>query len=505
MNWFEVDKAGLAKLLDRKGGKQFAVFELVQNAWDENTTKVSVVMKPVVGKRQVRITVTDDNPEGFKNLTHAFTLFAESTKKADPTKRGRFNLGEKLVLACCVEAEISTTTGTIVFNDEGRSRSYRKTEAGSVFDGYLKMTNDEYEEICKAVKSLIPPDHISTTFNGVELVKRQPIAAVEATLPTEIADEEGVLRRTARKTTVRVYKTLDGEKAAIYEMGVPVVEFDEEDGDEFHVEVCQKIPLNMDRDNVPPAYLSQLRTLTLNATFNQLDAEDAKATWVRDAASSKDADPAAIEKVMTLRYGDKRVAYDPSDPEANRKAMSLGYTVVSGGSLTSGEWSNVRSSGTILPAGQVTPTSRAMFSPDGEPPLSESEWTEGMKRVAKFAKWVAKMAAGVKDLDVYVYHRLTSDVGSAPGACYGRSGDRAGSICFSLQKLGHAFFNDFPKGCNSHGNAYVRVLDLLIHELAHHFSDNHLSDEYYSACTHMGAVLTALALTDRSLFPYKPE
>ncbi len=31
--WFNVDKKGLAKLLEQRG-KAFAVFELVQNAWD---------------------------------------------------------------------------------------------------------------------------------------------------------------------------------------------------------------------------------------------------------------------------------------------------------------------------------------------------------------------------------------------------------------------------------------------------------------------------------------
>jgi 3-(3-hydroxy-phenyl)propionate hydroxylase len=33
----------------------------------------------------------------LSDLTHAFTLFAESAKKGDAEKRGRFNLGEKLV------------------------------------------------------------------------------------------------------------------------------------------------------------------------------------------------------------------------------------------------------------------------------------------------------------------------------------------------------------------------------------------------------------------------
>jgi hypothetical protein len=110
VNWFDVDKSGLAKLLDKKG-KAFAVFELLQNAWDTNATRVNLKMDPIDSSPFVRITVEDNDPEGFSKLEHAFTLFAESDKKSDPTKRGRFNLGEKLVLALCRHATIASTKG----------------------------------------------------------------------------------------------------------------------------------------------------------------------------------------------------------------------------------------------------------------------------------------------------------------------------------------------------------------------------------------------------------
>src|SRR3990167_2968901 len=118
MDWFSVDKTGLAKLLERKG-KEFALYELIQNAWDEAITTVRVDLKRMHGGF-VRLSVEDDNPEGFRDLSHAFTLFAESHKKADATKRGRFNLGEKLVLAICTEAVIRSTKGMVVFDKHGR-------------------------------------------------------------------------------------------------------------------------------------------------------------------------------------------------------------------------------------------------------------------------------------------------------------------------------------------------------------------------------------------------
>src|SRR5690348_10305169 len=97
--WFEVDKRGLSKLLERRG-KQFILHELLQNAWDEDVTDVNVNLR-MLGNGHAELIVEDNSPEGFKDLAHAFTLFAESDKKGNAEKRGRFNLGEKLVLALC--------------------------------------------------------------------------------------------------------------------------------------------------------------------------------------------------------------------------------------------------------------------------------------------------------------------------------------------------------------------------------------------------------------------
>ncbi len=93
-SWFEVDKEGLARVLERKG-KEFRLFELIQNSWDEpGVSKVSVSLE-YRGRNKALLVVQDDAPEGFRDLTHAFTLFAESAKKTNPEQRGRFNLGEK--------------------------------------------------------------------------------------------------------------------------------------------------------------------------------------------------------------------------------------------------------------------------------------------------------------------------------------------------------------------------------------------------------------------------
>ena len=63
------------------------------------------------GRNKALLVVEDDAPEGFKDLSHAFTLFADSAKKINPEQRGRFNLGEKLVLAISDEVTIRTSKG----------------------------------------------------------------------------------------------------------------------------------------------------------------------------------------------------------------------------------------------------------------------------------------------------------------------------------------------------------------------------------------------------------
>ena len=145
-NWFEVDKLGLAQLLERKG-KEFALFELVQNAWDEpGVTKVSVSLEHK-GRNRALLVVEDDAPEGFTDLSHAFTLFAASAKKANPEQRGRFNLGEKLVLAISDEVTISTTQGSIRFDAQGRHRLRSRQPVGSRIECLLRLTPDD----CRAI------------------------------------------------------------------------------------------------------------------------------------------------------------------------------------------------------------------------------------------------------------------------------------------------------------------------------------------------------------------
>jgi hypothetical protein len=130
--------------------------------------------------------------------------------------------------------------------------SRKRTERGSEFSGLLKLNIDDWEHMCRAVHKLIPP--LPTFFNGEETTPRKAAHSFECQLPTVRADEEGNLHRRSQRTQIRVYDPEPGESPVLYEMGIPVVST----GDKWHVDIQQKVPLNLERDNVSPSAFESL-------------------------------------------------------------------------------------------------------------------------------------------------------------------------------------------------------------------------------------------------------
>jgi hypothetical protein len=472
--WFDVSRDGLGKQAEQHS-KGRLIGELVQNALDEaGVTQIAVTLAPVPGRPLAGLTVEDDAPEGFRDLSHAYTLFAESYKRGNPEQRGQYNFGEKLVLAVCESASISTTKGSVVFDPaEGRIEKPRqKRDRGSIFQGRIRLTREEYPQVADYLRSLLLPEGVVVTFNGDRLLPRKPIRTFEASLETLVADEGGVMRPRVRKTQVSIYEPLPGETPSLYEMGLPVVET----SDQFHVSVGQKVPLNRDRDNVKPAYLQAVRVALLNAAYDLLTTEDeATQGWVKLAGADPRISDNAIKHLVRLRFGEKVAAPDPSDPESMKAFVAQGGTIVVG--LSKGEWANVRRSGAAPPAGQLCPTAKP-YSDDPNAKavtvIPEEKWTDGIKNIAAYARFLARELMGVS-LVVSVVH-TTNNFAAAYGA---------GRLDFNLLRLGHAWFE---KG------ATEDVDRLLIHEFGHQYSGDHLSEEYHEALCRLGAGMKRLAL-----------
>jgi hypothetical protein len=246
-------------------------------------------------------------------------------------------------------------------------------------------------------------------------------------------------------------------------MGIPVVPT----ADSWHVVVEQKVPLNMERENVTPAFLAAVRVAVLNALSSAVNQEQASEAWVRAAAGDPRIEADAFRRIVETRFGRSVVAFDPSDIGSNREAASQGFTVVSGGSLCRGEWENARRTGVLRPAGQVFPTKHEAKEPAKR--FDRSEWTEEMRAYGEFVEAVSPEMVG---------HRVRVEYIRDPRMVCG-------------QFFGTWFNVNFA---NHDVSDWQANLELMLHELAHTVvgSNDHLHHAFYETVGRLGATLARL-------------
>ncbi|HVS89740.1 MAG TPA: hypothetical protein VHF01_16155 [Candidatus Acidoferrum sp.] len=470
-SWFVVDKEGLRKTLSRKG-KAFAIYELLQNGYDENSTRLEVSLTEPKNGKSI-LTCIDNAPNGYMDLSNAHTMFGESKKKTDVQKRGRFNVGEKYVLALCDSASVTSKTGRIVFKADGtRSHDNVKTKTGTEFRGELPLTIDEHNDMVRKVKLVIPP--VQTVFNGTEIPKRKVLHEFSAQLPTEVADENGILRSKKRTTKVRLFEVPTGG-AYLYEMGMPVVPID----CKWSVDVQQKVPLNIERDNVTPSYLKTVYQSILDERSEYLNEEDAAHAWVTTGLSSEKVSTKAIKNVVVKRFGKDAVIHDRNDLGSNREAAAAGRTVIPRGALTPEMRKNLVRAG-VKKASEEFSTSVA--APTGIIP--EKALTKPQLRYKEFVEKVAPLVLDRKLKKV----QFANDPKAKLLGCTQWSPK---DYIFTVNVAKHDVAD------------WERNYDLFIHELAHSKVDrnDHLFEEFWRACSDVGAKLAQVALERPELFP----
>ena len=466
--WFTVSKDGLRQLQEGKP-KYFVVRELVQNALDEAKDSINIFTEK--DGRTVSIVVVDDGV-GFRKLSDAHTLFDDTYKRKDAEKRGRFNMGEKQAFSVCKSAVIHTTSGTVTFNKEGRKTSHKlKRSEGTSVKVDLIMNQKEFDEMHSYLETFIVPDNIRMLLNGTRIGYQSPfsrVVCVTSQLPTELAKEDGVIRKTRRKTSVSLYNHNDDTPSLLYEMGIPVMEIDVP----FHVDVQQKVPLNSDRDMVSPAFLREIYTLILNNTYNDIEEDGVSETWVRVASSSKDVDEKAFRSVIEKRFGEDVCSATPTDPISIDDALSNGYNVVRGSEMSKEEWDNARRFGAIE-------SSHSLFGHGIADCTSVENLTSGMKQVARLSKKISLL-----------YYGFDIDVRFVTGNATVRAEYGLRTLTFHLNHLGREWFND-PLD--------KKVIDLIIHELGHE-RGHHTETSYHKAITGIGGMLVEKALRDPMWF-----
>ena len=461
-SWFEVSKDGLKELQEGKP-KHFIARELIQNAWDEQTKVCSFNAQWNNG--QATIEVTDDNPTGFRDLSDAFTLFKTTTKRSDPAKRGRFNIGEKQVFSLCEKATISTTKGSVIFDKQGRRMSSIKQATGSKITIVVKMTKADFNEMLVIVKQYLVPENISFFVNGEKITYRKPYKIITASLVTE-SEINGIFAKTQRKTDIHILKT--DSKPMIYEMGLPVSEIN----CQFDLDVQQKVPLSIDRDTVPESYLKALFAEVLNATYQDVTSETSSEVWIRQAVGDKRISTEAVKGIVNKRYGDKVVVANPFDPNSIDDALSHGYNIVNGSEMSKEEWENIRNAGAM-------PSSTDLFG-KGIAPSTPCSPTPQMEKVAILAKKIAHRLLGI---DLHV-HFIKSPQASE-SANFG-----CNTLTFNVSRLGNSFFSQ---------PVSEETINLICHELGHH-AGNHTESAYHELLTKMTGQLVMIALTEPVFF-----
>jgi hypothetical protein len=463
MAWFEVSKGGLKQLQGDKD-KSFILKELVQNAWDEDgVTRVDITLSPHPSRHSVIVKVEDDSDEGFYDLSHAYTLYAETRKRSNPDKRGRFNIGEKLVLSLCRWATITTTKGTIKFLRNGeRKKTSTKTAFGSIFEAEIPMKREEIKELVKVAKTFIPPEEIDTFANGELIEPPNRVTHFKTTLQTEF-EQDGVMKPSSRKTEVEVFHPRNGEVPMLYEMGLPVIET----GDRYHYNVCQRVPLNSDRDNVKPAFLKDLRAEVLNRTVDLLDEDEVSEEWVRQGASDKRVQPETVRAVAGKRWGENRVVLAPGDSHSREQALSRGFTVVAPKTMSKSEWEQMKKANAIPAGSELFPRLSADYEL-----VSSMEWTDAQREVVRLTK---RISSFVFDFEVDV--EIIKSKANIE-ADYSKANKR---IRFNATRLKKSWW----------GGPRQYILELIIHELGHEHG-GHLDRSYHDTLCKIGATLAVM-------------
>ncbi len=439
---FDVDADGFRAL--QEGREPWALAkEPIANSFDEHkVTRVEVTLTPHARGR-VLMTIVDDGP-GFASFKDAWTLYADTYKRRAAATRGRFNRGEKELLAVATWGKIATTCGTVEFDRYSR-REYprRKTEGGTIVEVVVvPWTLAQMEDTIRRLRDFMPPANIkSYVVNGFEVVRRAPdYRASGVRLETVLDEGDGVLRKVTRTTDIEVHRETPA-RSALMEMGIPVVSL-EDLGVPYLIDVQQKVPMSPERDAVRPSYLQDVLAEVLNVVASDMTEEEANASWINLAIKDPRTTPATVGLVKQKRVGNALIL-SAANPLAAERAIAAGYGVLS----TRGwdpevverfrEDAGWQSTAQVFPA----PTPSTDYEPVDETP--------GMKRWREFVQQLAAVAFG-RSADVE-FVRLEG--AWAVAEC----GARSGIVTVYVNRLNRSFFD---------GETYNQIV-LALHEIAH--------------------------------------
>ena len=445
--------------------------ELIQNSWDEapEATTCTVTVLPQMTSARTLITVEDDGP-GFANIADAYTLMGNTPKRADPTKRGRFNLGEKEIISVAHWARIETKGHTVDFPESGgRESSRNRRRRGTKVTLEMPWTEDQANELTERLWIFRPSD-CRLIVNQAEVPFREPLAVHQAIMDTILQDGPGTpMRRTRRRTDIHILQPLSDAESWIYEMGIPIQTIDTP----FDVDIQQKVPTPPNRTEVPTHYLSALYGETLNAMHKLMEADTFGQSWVKQALNENRTDPEAVRSTIKARYGDN-VLLISNDADANLEAAERGYELINPQSLSAKERQRFRNDGHMLTTREVFPT------PDLSNPIPFPDTDQTLA----FSVWLTSVAAtcGLKAKVEYINNpkfpqhadctpdspspTIRINVANLPPAFLDPPYYRPEQLEIALHEFGHAIAGLGLKHGSQWGRGVAKASALVAHHLA---------------------------------------
>ena len=425
------------------------VKELIQNAWDEApfATECHVKIEPQADGNRTMV-IVEDNGSGFSDIADVYTLMGHTSKRLHPTKRGRFNMGEKEVISVAIEAQVETVGHTVIFPPAGsRKVAPNSRTAGTMVRILMPWDEQQSNELIEMLQRFIPPVNCRLFVNTLEVPRRPAVDIRSASLQTVVQDAPNTPIRTPRRhTDVYFFEPIDLQgKGWIYEMGIPVQVIN----CPWDIDVMQKIPLAQQRNTISDAYLSRIYAETLNQFHKTVHRDELNSEWVKRAIEHPQIKPDAVKSTVTRRYGSK-VVFNTLDQDANLRASEAGYELVNPNSLSNKERELFREHAEIRDSDEVFQT---------PPPPRRDYEAEAGSNQALFAKWVTEMAghcnlvATVRYFDEPDNERLADCPASTTTP----------TLRFNAARLGQSFFEPPYES--------VRHWDLLLHEMGHALTD----------------------------------
>lgn len=416
--------------------------ELIQNSWDEapEATLCTVTIQPKAMNGHTLVTVEDDGP-GFLNISDAYTLMANTPKRADPKKRGRFNLGEKEFISVAHWAKVETAGHTVSFPQSGGRRiTPNKRTRGTKITAEMPWSQDQAIQLVQRLW-IFRPNECALTVNDAQVPPREPMARTKANMETVLQEHPGApMRRTRRNTEIELLPRINEDQSWLYEMGIPIQPIETP----CHVDVLQKVPMPPNRTEVPTRYLTNLYAEVLNVLHPHMEDHQFGDAWVKTAIGDERTKAEAIRATIGGRYGQK-VLLTSNDAESNMEAVEAGYQLINPRSLSETERKRFRQDGGL----ETTKDAFPQPNTDNPPPAPDSSERD------KFAQWVMEMAnlchlqANVEFIDDPKFNRLAD---CTP------DNDQP-TIRFNVAHLDGDFFKP-PYGNTDH-------MELIIHEFGH--------------------------------------